>query len=222
MKIEHRVVRKSKKCLQCGVTYFKKSLYLHKQWEKRKYCSFECSKKTFSGIRIKQWNNPEYRKMMSDSHKGNPNPMKGKKTGRIPWNKNGHHSKEANEKNRLAHLGKKASIETRKKQSDTHNKLKEKHWAWKGGNYSRTIKIRLSQEYRLWREAVFNRDDFTCVFCGTRGGKLNADHIKPFAYFPELRFDINNGRTLCVPCHKETDTYGHKAIKLYENRNKNS
>ena len=69
-------------------------------------------------------------------------------------------------------------------------------------------RIRNSLEYRLWRQAVFQRDNYTCVFCGKHGGDLNADHIKPFALFPELRFAIDNGRTLCVPCHKLTDTFG--------------
>jgi 5-methylcytosine-specific restriction endonuclease McrA len=40
---------------------------------------------------------------------------------------------------------------------------------------------------------------------------LQADHIKPFAHHPELRFDVNNGRTLCVPCHRKTDTYGGRS-----------
>jgi len=71
-------------------------------------------------------------------------------------------------------------------------------------------KIRMSKEYRIWRKAVFERDDYTCVFCGQHGGKLNADHIKRFSDFPELRLAIDNGRTLCEECHKKTDTFGNK------------
>ncbi len=72
-------------------------------------------------------------------------------------------------------------------------------------------KLRKTKEYKSWREKVFERDNYTCQFCGQKGGKLNADHIKPFAYFPELRFDVDNGRTLCKECHKLTDTYGWRA-----------
>ena len=82
---------------------------------------------------------------------------------------------------------------------------------WRGGITPLVMKIRNSFEYKTWRLTVFRRDNFTCQMCGQRGGKLHADHIKPFAFFPELRLDLNNGRTLCIPCHKTTDTYLNKA-----------
>lgn len=61
-----------------------------------------------------------------------------------------------------------------------------------------------------WRKAIFERDNYTCQLCGLRGGPLHADHIKPYAAYPELRWELSNGRTLCVPCHKKTPTYGRK------------
>lgn len=100
------------------------------------------------------------------------------------------------------------SIEARKKISE---KKKGKNWNYKGGISSENKKIRMSLEYKLWREAIFKRDSFTCIWCYKKGGILNADHIKPFSEFPELRFAIDNGRTLCIDCHKKTETYGvHK------------
>ena len=70
--------------------------------------------------------------------------------------------------------------------------------------------VRGSNEYKTWRKLVFKRDKYTCQVCKKVGGNLNADHIKPFALYPKLRFNLSNGRTLCVPCHKNTPTYGVK------------
>lgn len=78
-------------------------------------------------------------------------------------------------------------------------------------------RIRRCLQYRLWRESVFKKDNYTCIWCGQIGGRLNADHIKPFAYYPELRFAIDNGRTLCENCHRKTDTYGKLALKHKRN-----
>lgn len=67
-----------------------------------------------------------------------------------------------------------------------------------------------SKKMREWRQAIFARDDYKCRSCGKRGVHLNADHIKRFAEYPDLRYDINNGQTLCEPCHKQkTSDEGH-------------
>ena len=106
--------------------------------------------------------------------------------------------------------GKKPSTETRMKLS----KSLKAYWGPRVDTDKQIEyhRIRHSVEYKLWREAVFERDGYICIWCGdNRGGNLNADHIKPFSSFPELRFAIDNGRTLCEPCHKTTDTWGSKA-----------
>lgn len=86
------------------------------------------------------------------------------------------------------------------------------HPQWKGG-ISKTIWK--SQPYQAWRKAVMRRDNFTCTNCGdSKGGNLEADHIRPRYWYPELTFDLNNGRTLCKPCHKATPTWGVKVKSL--------
>lgn len=85
-----------------------------------------------------------------------------------------------------------------------------KHWNWQGGITKLYKKIRESLEYKIWRRAVYERDNYTCVLCGIRGSVIEADHIKPFALYPELRFSVDNGRTLCKPCHRNTETWGRR------------
>ena len=68
----------------------------------------------------------------------------------------------------------------------------------------------------IWRKAVFERDNYTCQICRVRGKYLEADHIKPFAYFPELRFELTNGRTLCRKCHDKTKISAKKMQEIWK------
>lgn len=107
----------------------------------------------------------------------------------------------------------------------SENKRGENHINWKGGISTLNQFIRNSFEYKLWRRAVFERDNFSCVECGRKksvSGKLTADHIKPFSLFPELRFELSNGRTLCRECHEKTDTWVGRIIKLKKAYAKNT
>lgn len=56
---------------------------------------------------------------------------------------------------------------------------------------------------KRWRLAVLERDRYTCTECGERGRELHVDHIKPFKDYPELRYELTNGRVLCKWCHYE-------------------
>lgn len=73
---------------------------------------------------------------------------------------------------------------------------------WKGGLTPIHTKLRTSPEYRSWRMDVFRRDGFTCSECGAKRAYLNAHHVKSFTQYPEGRYDIDNGITLCASCHK--------------------
>ena len=80
------------------------------------------------------------------------------------------------------------------------------HW-WKGGITPKNIEIRASKKYKKWREVVFERDNYTCQKCKKKGMPIQAHHVKSFAKYPELRFVVSNGLTLCIKCHKKTNNY---------------
>lgn len=131
------------------------------------------------GIYTRKPFSPETRKRMSEARK---------RDGVIPPNRKGIPLSETHKKNvSLAKQG-------------------EKNAAWKGGITPVHYTIRHSLEYRSWRLAVFERDKFTCQMpgCGTRGGRIEANHILKFSEHPGERFNIENGITLCRPCHDKT------------------
>lgn len=201
-----------KQCVLCSAVYPKPAWISKTNWELRKYCSRKCLDNSKFGNTYRRG-----KKHPNIWNKGKKNPYTQKTLLKMSKSMR----KVALEKGFGKWMaGKKASIETRKKLSETMKKrvADGKHNFYIDGRTPEVKRIRTSLEYKLWRESVYKRDNYTCQECGARSGKgkkvvLNADHIKPFALHPELRFDINNGRTLCIDCHKKTDTYLGKIFK---------
>lgn len=62
---------------------------------------------------------------------------------------------------------------------------------------------RNAPQYKKWRADVFNRDGYECKECGS-AKELQAHHIIPWSETNTrkwLRFDVENGVTLCRSCH---------------------
>lgn len=72
---------------------------------------------------------------------------------------------------------------------------------WQGGIAKSRRPEMSTAQYKNWRKAVFERDDYTCIDCGKRGGTIEADHSKRWVDSPELRYDVSNGVTRCRLCH---------------------
>lgn len=174
----------NKRCVNCDEVFIKPANFGNKKWVRRSFCSRKCSSMSQIG------------------------------------KKKAPHTDKWKIANSILHRGKRNSLETRKKMAIS--KFGEMNPNWRGGISTETQLLRNSMEYKLWRNAVFERDKWICIWCFKKGGWskkekrqiiLNADHIKPFISYPELRFAIDNGRTLCEDCHRTTDTYGAKRIQ---------
>lgn len=95
--------------------------------------------------------------------------------------------------------------------------LKENNPNWKGGVSTIRDVARGSYRYKKWSSAVKKRDDYKCCECGS-ADKPHAHHVKPWRSFPELRYDVSNGKTLCEPCHIQAHAFTRRRGKLHERK----
>lgn len=88
----------------------------------------------------------------------------------------------------------------------------DKSHTWKGGLTDKNIIERGRAKYSNWRKNIFKRDNFECQKCfDNNGHNLNVHHINNFSTNVKLRYDVNNGITLCKSCHKKFHlNYGYK------------
>ena len=88
-----------------------------------------------------------------------------------------------------------------------HRRKGADHPAWDASITSDERAIRAqrwrTQQIVTWRLAVFMRDGRRCVKCAAGACALNAHHLDGFDWCIDGRYDVDNGTTLCVPCHRE-------------------
>lgn len=210
----------TKLCIVCGKEFTKPVECSKAEWFGssrrplgRRFCSRSCAKKNKPS-----WNKgipwtDEQRDLIRKVKKGkNYSPKTQFKKGHKSWNE-----------------GRAWTEEERKKISESsywRGKTGEQSPNWKGGTTPLGIAIRSLNLNKKWRLECFKRDNYTCIYCGARSQKgkkiiLHCDHINPFykilkenkirtieqAKQCKELWDINNGRTLCILCHKQTPSY---------------
>jgi len=109
-------------------------------------------------------------------------------------------TEETRQKLSLAHRGRIQTEEQVKRKTE----LLLKHYDKKG----RRDTCRDSSKYQTCKKTVHERDSYTCQHCGKLGlvGKdCHVHHIKDWDNFPELRYEISNGLTLCMSCHMKEE-----------------
>lgn len=178
----------TKKCPNCKRDFLRETTgskrCCPKAWKRRIFCSVKCRAQAFDFTKS---NNPHWKGGVSEC-------VDCKKQLSQRYKEN--HTKRCRECSSKARRG-------------------SKHHNWRGGITPLRTKMYNSSLYSIWRNSVFERDNYRCVMCSDERGKnLQADHIYPFAMYPEHAFDTNNGRTLCKDCHKNTATYGYGTVKL--------
>lgn len=196
---------KEVKCAECDNSYFVSPARLTDG--RGKYCSKECKNKGQKAILSKL----NKGKKLSEETK-----QKIREATFRQFAEKGH-----------PNLGKTWQMDETKKKNMARKGMwaKEKNPSWQGGISPFRQLLRNSDKYKEWRTSVFIRDSRQCVECGSRD-EIQADHIYPFYKILDEEnitnerqgfacgrlWDINNGRTLCVECHKKTPTWGRPAL----------
>ena len=80
--------------------------------------------------------------------------------------------------------------------------------------YSKNVK-----EWNRLRKAVFERDHYTCQYCGKKGGILEVDHVIPFSKGGSD--DMSNLVTSCRKCNRQKNNMSKDDFLKWKNaRNK--
>jgi len=185
----------TKKCGVCGKIFSARWGVSYRQWKKSFWCSRKCYAVSITG------------KKLSKKHKAK---ISLSLIGRIV-------SDVTRQKISLTNTGKKRTPEQLERLSKAHlgipsplkglkfpNRSGEKHWAWIKDRGLIKIGERSFNDplQKQWSLSIKKRDNWKCRIADKNcKGRLEAHHILDWKNYPELRYEINNGITLCHHHH---------------------
>jgi hypothetical protein len=187
----------TKICQQCQKTIFRKKGSSRFSWEIKRFCSRDCLNTSRRGVRF----------INSGSFK----------RGFIPWNTGKKLSKEIREKISQRHKGKIPWNKGKKLlEISGENSV---HWI-SDRNLLKKYKDsseRNSPLYKRWRLNVWQRDNFKCMINNHDcKGRIEVHHILSWREFVELRYEINNGITLCHAHHPKARAEEKRLIPTFQ------
>mgnify|MGYP001568368946 CR=1 FL=1 len=178
----------AKSCGQCGSSFGKKATTSRKDWETTRFCSKKCWY-AWKSLNVIPWSKGLTKETDERLAKLAKKIREQFKNGRkIPIRTGESHHM----------FGKHHSTETKEKMSRAHSGAN--HWNWQEGKTDPVHRLRNQIRYQEWRLAVLEKDGGKCTVCASIS-RPNAHHIASFKDNPELRYDLENGRTLCNACH---------------------
>ncbi len=201
----------TKNCIVCGKEFTKPYNTGLPEWKTRRFCSKSCAAKYCKNGKKTIFTRERHYVPPTAIKKGQQlSPKTQFQKGIIPWNK-----------------GKKGIMPTPWNKGIEFIAIRgEKHPNWKGGKTGLRQQIRHSFKYKQWRTAIFKRDNWTCCECGRKRKKgdrvvLQVHHKKAFYKIFEDNniktledakkcdelWNLENGETLCIACHRQTESY---------------
>lgn len=211
--------RKTSECETCGL------IFNQKLSRSQKFCSMNCFRLNRRGRLLKPKRkclvckkDTTTRKNKYCSKQCNGLDKRGKPSGRLGKK----FTPEQIEKLRQSHMGKISPL----RGISRPDVAGENNHNWKGG-ISSPDRLERIKFHSTMQKSIFERDNYTCQLCNVKGGSLQVDHIQSWAEYVELRFSMDNCRTVCMSCHykltfgkpmpKNVKAWGHN-LKHIEGR----
>lgn len=182
-----------KTCIDCGILKELNEFYKTKRWRRNR-----CKK-----CHILKFMPPSGKINTGRFCKGNI-PLAGYKKNNIPWMTGRKHTEETKLLISQKKLGRKQSSDEIEKRRKSNIEAAKKY-----AKYNRN-----SNPAIRWAKDILKRDNYMCQKCNLKDKKLHAHHIKSWKEFKDLRFDMDNGITLCASCHKKTHIEEKKLLTI--------